>query len=394
MYLCVNKTKKLTVMITKKIAKKAAPLKMGGLYGAEGKALITKNADGFRQDDVFPSLEIIQGAAFTEKFGKTKKGWKKGIVSNGVLVNLVGEGYGVLPNIDFFGEIENKLLECDVKTMVRAINRDDSAFAVEHILSDDRYVVNVKNGMDKISPMLSFTTSYDGSTKTSGSFGYHRRVCDNGLHVSSTEIGFNMKHRGNIIEVVIPEIDLLIQKFMDNEFFSLNRKFEVLAETTIKNLGDYVKLVIMYIEKSEENIRCEKCGEVTDSLGFCHNYKCEKERKKPIIVHLDVYSFEGISIGATHYYGKLICKDERIELKRKLNKRNISDFKKENYLLGHTTNRFNSEKHIINAAKKIWKKLFPSADVLLLGSSSIVDPQKCLAGNPIIKRKIPQSVGF
>ena len=239
------------------IAKKAAPLKMGGLRGAEGKELI-KNSYGFRQDDVYPTLEVISGEAFTARFGRTRQGWDKAIISNDVLVNLVGKGYGVLPNIDFFGQIENKLLEADVKTMVRAINRDDRAFAVEHILADDRFLVNIKNGLDEIRPMLSFTTSYDGSTKTTGSFGWHRKVCDNGLHVSHTEIGFGLKHRGNIVEVVIPEINLLIQKFMDNEFFSLKRKFEVLAEAPIKNLGDYVKMVcketeIFQFEKSEEN---------------------------------------------------------------------------------------------------------------------------------------------
>ena len=239
-------------------AAKRQPIKMDRLSGKEGQILINKNVDGFRQDDVYPKLQVISGDEFAARFGKTKRGWKKAIYSNDTLVNMVGEGYGVLPNIDFFGRIEDKLLEADIKTMFRAINRDNSAFAVEHILSDERYLVNVKNGMDKISPMLSFTTSYDGSTKTSGSFGYHRRVCDNGLHVSHTEIGFNMKHKGNIVEVVIPEIDLLIQKFMDNEFFSLNRKFEILAETPIKNLGDYVKMVcektdIFQFQKSDEN---------------------------------------------------------------------------------------------------------------------------------------------
>ena len=238
--------------------KKAAPLKMGGLYGREGQALITKNADGFRQDDVFPTLEVITGEAFTARYGRTRQGWDKAIISNGVLVNLVGKGYGVLPNIDFFGQIENKLAEEDIRVMTRAINRDDRAFAVEHILSDDSFHVNIKNGMDEIRPMLSFTTSYDGSTKTQGHFGFHRKVCDNGLHVSTSEIGFSMKHKGNIAEVVLPEIDLLIQKFMDNEFFSLKRKFEVLAEAPIKNLADYVKMVcketeIFQFAKSEEN---------------------------------------------------------------------------------------------------------------------------------------------
>lgn len=240
------------VVITRK------PLKIDRLSGKEGQALITKNAHGLRQDDVYPTLEIITGDKFAEKFGPTRQGWEKAIVSSGVLVNLVGKSYGVLPNIDFFGQIENKLLEKDIQVMTRAINRDNRAFAVEHILADDRFHVNIKNGLDELRPMLSFTTSYDSSTRTQGHFGWHRKVCDNGLHVSHTEIGFSMKHRGNIVEVVMPEIDLLIEKFMSNEFYELKRKFEVLAEKPIKNIGDYVKLVcnkteIFQFEKSEEN---------------------------------------------------------------------------------------------------------------------------------------------
>jgi hypothetical protein len=248
-----------------KVAKRQ-PIKQAPLYGAEGQAVISNNKDGLRQDNVYPELKVISGDEFTEKFGKTRKGWNKAIYSNGTLVNLVGKDYGVLSNIDFFGEIENKLLEKDIRVMTRAINREDRAFAVDHILSDDRYVINVKNGMDSIRPMLSFTTSYDGSTKTQGFWGFFRTVCQNGLHVSQSEIGFSLKHTGNIVNLVMPGIDSLIEKFMDNEFFSLKRKFEILAETPIKDLGEYVKMVcnetgIFQFEKSEENDAASKHAE-------------------------------------------------------------------------------------------------------------------------------------
>jgi hypothetical protein len=243
------------------------PLKMPTLSGKEGQAAINYDANGLRQDNVYPDLKVVEGTEFVEKFGKTKQGWEKAIYSGGTLVNLVGKSYGVLPNIDFFGQIENKLLENDIKTMVRSINRDNRAFAVEHILSDDRYAVNVKNSKDEIKPMMSFTTSYDGSTKTQGHFGFWRKVCSNGAHIATSQIGFSMKHRSDIVEVVLPEIDTLIQKFMDNEFYEIKKKFDVLAETPIKDLYGYVKMVcdetgIFQFEKSEENDTPSKKAEM------------------------------------------------------------------------------------------------------------------------------------
>jgi hypothetical protein len=88
---------------------------------------------------------------------------------------------------------------------------------------------------------LRFVNSYDGSCKTSGHFGFFREVCSNGLHVATSQIGFSVKHRGDIAEVVIPEISVLIKKFLDNEYYSLHQKFQVLAERPIKNLNEFVK---------------------------------------------------------------------------------------------------------------------------------------------------------
>lgn len=106
---------------------------------------------------------------------------------------------------------------------------------------------------------------------------------------------------------------------------------------------------------------------------------------KEFIVNLEISSFYGICAGATHYYGKLCFNNDRIDLERKITKRNIKDFKNENYHIGDITTRFNSEEHVIRAAKRVWKKTFPNAIVLLLGSSAIYDPQKCIDGPITLK---------
>jgi hypothetical protein len=61
-----------------------------------------------------------------------------------------------------------------------------------------------------------------------------------------------------VIEVVLPEIGSLVNKFMDNEFYSLHKKFEVLAETPITNIEDFVKITaeelkLFTFQSSEKN---------------------------------------------------------------------------------------------------------------------------------------------
>lgn len=209
-----------------------------------------------RNDNVYVTSSI---ASLSEITGKpVRKGLEKAVISEGEIVNVVSDGYGHLPNEKFYYEVEHKLIDADIKYVTRSINRENRSFAVDYILSDDSFHINVKNGMDKIKPMLRFTNSYDGSCKTTGHFGFFREVCSNGLHVTHTKVGFGVKHRGNIIEIVLPEIGSLVNAFMDNEFYSLHKKFEVLAERPITDLKEFVKYVcdktnLFQYESSEKN---------------------------------------------------------------------------------------------------------------------------------------------
>ena len=236
-----------------------------GLSGKEGKALIANNQDGLRQDDLFVSNSII---SVQDAFKyKARKGYEKVIISNDKIVNIVSDSYGHLPNIDFFGQMENKLLENNISTLTRSFNKDDRSFKAEYILNDDKYQVSVKdikdnNGniikSDLVRPLISLINSYDGSCKTTASFGYYRVVCQNGLHICKTNLGFSTKHSSNIIQIVMPELDAIINNFMSNEFFDIKKKFEVLAETPIKDMKKYVKFIcketgIFKFEKSDKN---------------------------------------------------------------------------------------------------------------------------------------------
>ena len=210
-----------------------------------------------QNDNVFVKNELISLSAITRL--SSRKGLEKAIISENQIVNVVSNSYGHLPNEKFFYEVEAKLIDAGLGYINRSINRDNRSFAVDYILSDDNWLVTVKNGNDRLRPMLRFTNSYDGSCKTSGHFGFYREVCTNGLHVAQSTIGFSVKHKGNIAQVIIPEIKLLVDKFMNNEFYSLHRKFEVLAERPINDLNDFVKITaehfkLFQFECSEKNV--------------------------------------------------------------------------------------------------------------------------------------------
>lgn len=210
-----------------------------------------------QNDNVFNPNSIVDLSALIKL--PVRKGLEQAIISNGILVNTVSKGYGHLPNELFFGEVENRLNAAGIKYVKRSINREDRSFSVDYILNDESFVVKVKNSKDRILPMIRFTNSYDGSNKSSGHFGFFREVCTNGLHVAQTKLGFSAKHRGDIIEVSMQGIEMLVNTFMENEYYTLSKKFEVLAETLITDLEGFVKLTteklnLFKFEKSDKNM--------------------------------------------------------------------------------------------------------------------------------------------
>ena len=209
-----------------------------------------------RQDNVLVDSSVVPLQNLTGI--SSRRGLENAIICENQIVNVVSNSYGHLPNEKFFLGVEEKLIDADIYYQQRSINRDNRSFVVDYVLADDRYKVAVKGEQDVLRPMLRFVNSYDGSCKTSGSFGFWRKVCDNGLHVAQTHIGFSVKHSGAIADIVMPKLDEIVAKFMDNEFYSLKRKFEVLAERPVYNLEDYVKFTaktsgLFKYESSDKN---------------------------------------------------------------------------------------------------------------------------------------------
>jgi hypothetical protein len=209
-----------------------------------------------QNDNVFINVEVKNLQEITGLPTISSK--SKVVISEGRIVNVVSNSYAHLSNEDFFLKIEEKLVEADIKYKTRAINIDNRQFAVDYILEDDSLHIDIKGKNDNIKPMIRFTNSYDSSCKTSGSFGFYREVCSNGLHIAETKVGFSLKHKGQISQVMIPKIDELVSQFMKNEYYEIKRKFEVLAERPIYDLEDFVRLTaeelnLFAFETSEKN---------------------------------------------------------------------------------------------------------------------------------------------
>jgi hypothetical protein len=211
--------------------------------------------NSLQNDNVFVNVEMVNlqqltGIPTTSRFNQA-------IVSEGKIVNVVSGTYGLLKNEDLFLKVEEAMIEADMNYVTRSINRNNASFAVDYILDDENWEIKIKGTEDKIQPMLRYTNSYDGGP-TSGRFGFFRKICTNGLTIAQTKAGFSVRHKSTVTQVVLPKIDEMVKKFMDNEFYSLHRKFNVLAESTVTDMNDFVKMVckeseLFMYEASEKN---------------------------------------------------------------------------------------------------------------------------------------------
>lgn len=194
-----------------------------------------------QQDDIFVSNEMKSLESITGM--KSRKGLENAIISNGKIVNVVSKSYGHIPNELFFKKAEQLLIDAHLKYHKRTINRDDRAFITDFIIEDENQFT-LKNESGRILPMLRFKNSYDGREKTSGHFGFYREVCTNGLHVSNAQIDFSIKHTKNNTELILPKLEGLFERFLDNEYYEITRKFKELEEVTLIDTKAFVKEIL------------------------------------------------------------------------------------------------------------------------------------------------------
>ncbi|TPN84509.1 DUF932 domain-containing protein [Aquimarina algicola] len=145
--------------------------------------------DRLQQDEIFVPSEIKPLKTLTGI--DPRSGLENVIISNGKIINVVSARYGHILNELFFKQAEQKLLDAGLNFHKRTINRDDRSFIMDFIIEDHNQFT-IKNDKDTILPMLRFKNSYDGREKTSGHFGFYRKICSNGLHIAQAEVAFSM----------------------------------------------------------------------------------------------------------------------------------------------------------------------------------------------------------
>lgn len=220
------------------------------------------NANFKRNDNIYQPVQVIDAEKATGL--KMRAGLDNFIVIDGEVVKVASKGYGLVTNVQFFGQFEQLLDNAGITYSRRATNNRNRNFAVDYILEDESFHVEIgakykgAKGVDTVKPMIRAINSYDGSQQTIGQFGGYRKVCENGLHVADLQVGFKIRHRGNVVELVMPKIEDLVAQFMDNEFYTLHKKFEVLAEKVVPDVTEFVKYVLgksglAKYEKSEKN---------------------------------------------------------------------------------------------------------------------------------------------
>ena len=216
-----------------------------------------------QNDDVFGSVEMFDTKDF---FGGREIASKmdKVIISNNKVVNTCSSSYALLDNQDFFGRMEEELALEGLKYQTRSFNHNDSRFSVDYILNDESKLITVNdqknNGIDDtIVPMIRLTNSYDGSLKTAGYLGFFRKICHNGMHMTTTQLEFKVKHTKGKMNLFIPNIEQLVQRFLSNEMFFIQDKIQKMKTHFIdeKQIESWIKELAkqdrVWVDNSEEN---------------------------------------------------------------------------------------------------------------------------------------------
>ena len=200
-----------------------------------------------QNDQVYGKVELLNTSDYFGGLPVASK-MEKVIISNNKVVHTCSPTYGLLDNKDFFGKMENELIDEGLNYRMRSFNHGDSRFSVDYILDDDSKLIVVndqkaKGVDDTIVPMIRLTNSYDGSVKTAGYLGFFRKVCHNGLHMATTQLEFKLKHTRGNMELFIPNIEGIMKKFLDNEVFTIKDKIQQMKTHFIdeKQLDMWIK---------------------------------------------------------------------------------------------------------------------------------------------------------
>lgn len=106
-----------------------------------------------------------------------------------------------------------------------------------------------------------------------------------------------------------------------------------------------------------------------------------------MIVNLKITTWQGISLGAEHYYAKLQGDDKTVELQDTLTKQQATRLNKKAYATGYSFDvhapgdkhrGFDTREDAVEAGKREWLNYFPKAKFLVLGNRTYHEPKPIL----------------
>ena len=114
------------------------------------------------------------------------------------------------------------------------------------------------------------------------------------------------------------------------------------------------------------------------------------------IVYLHITTWQGISLGAIHYYGKLHGGGREVKLQHPLTAEQAAQVNKSafaegmafGFKVGEMYHGFDDRQEIIRLARSTWREHFPDADVLVVGNPCVAEPQRVLHGPKRFKAKV------
>lgn len=113
-------------------------------------------------------------------------------------------------------------------------------------------------------------------------------------------------------------------------------------------------------------------------------------------VYLEVSTLRGVSFGAVHFYGKLVCGQKVIELEHPLTRAQAEKLNKGEqgfsflvYKPGDLYRGFDERQDVIDFGTESFKENFDeSADLLVLGRAVYAEPQPVLIGPQELKDQV------
>jgi len=111
-----------------------------------------------------------------------------------------------------------------------------------------------------------------------------------------------------------------------------------------------------------------------------------------MIVYLTISSYRFLGLGQ-HYYGRLRCGDEHIDVMRQLSATEAATINQQRgftlYSAGDDSISFHLESDVVSKALQVWRDEFPAGTLLVEGGgAAYAEPQKALAGPPELVAEI------